>query len=445
MPGIILYAVSDAVLRSLHVGFSTNMTEVESTPRKPNKVEIALPYCFSLLLLVVVGVLLSAPHLALKDMPEFYAPGRLMFSGAFADVYKPEVYQPLVRQLFPEHEAPILYIPPYGLPLLLPLGCLPPALADPAWFAFLILCSFASVVVLKVTLKLQHKFVMRIAGLLCLSGPEWEAIRNGQLAPILLLSLSLALYFFCRDLAQSVSAKVLGKVKHNNIFAALALTPLLVKPQLAVPVLVFLLGAGQYQVLALLAALGVVLNAVALVMFGSNTYVAYFELLQRVQENRVWQVPEVTPTVRGQLLRFFPTADSTVMLVSIGALCVGMACVFLIARKYRNSSNWWEYLALGAMPVGLVTALHCHNYDLLLLLPTIVVFMFGASTQSLSNKRKLLWLLLLVPLMMPVYNKIHYEYLLVGGSINLLFLDLSVVAVASIIWLLLTHREPNGA
>lgn len=412
------------------------MSGSESTPRKPNKVEIALPYCFSLLLLVVVGYLLSAPHLALKDMPEFYAPGRLMLSGVVADVYKPEVYQPLVRQLFPEHEAPILYIPPYGLPLLLPLGCLPPALADPAWFAFLVLCSFGSVVVLKLTLNLQHKFVMRIAGLLCLSGPEWEAIRNGQLAPILLLSLCGGLYFFYRNAAQAVSAKVIGKIKENNIFAALALAPLLTKPQLAIPVLVYLLGAGQYQVLVLLVVLGVVLNAVALVMFGSTTYLAYFSLLQRVQENRVWQVPEVTPTIRGQLLRFFPTADATVMLVSSVALCVGMVCVFLIARKFRKSSIWWEYLALGAMPIGLLTALHCHNYDLLLLLPTIVVFMFGASTESLSNKRKLLWLLPLVPLMMPIYNKIHYEYLLVGGSVNLLFLDLVLVAVASVVWLL---------
>ncbi|MBS1955938.1 MAG: DUF2029 domain-containing protein [Cyanobacteria bacterium SZAS-4] len=413
------------------------MNGSESAPRKPDKLEIALPYCFSLLLLVVVGVLLSAPHLALKDMPEFYAPGRLMFSGTIADVYKPEVYQPLVRQLFPDHEAPILYIPPYGLPLLLPLGCFPPALADYAWFAFLILCSFGSVVVLKLTLKLQHKYVMRIAGLLCLSGPEWEAIRNGQLAPILLLSLCGGLFFFKRDLAQSASAKLIGKFKDNDIFAALALTPLLTKPQLAIPVLVYLLGAGQYQVLLFVIAFGVVLNAVALIMFGSNTYAAYFALLQRVQENRVWQVPEVTPTIRGQLLRFFPTADSAVMLVSGVALCVGMICVFLIARKYRKSSTWWEYLALGAIPTGLLTALHCHNYDLLLLLPSIVVFMFGASTAAISNKRKLLWLLPLVPLMMPVYNKVHYEYLLVGGSVNLLFLDLAVVAVASIVWLLL--------
>ncbi|MBI2811334.1 MAG: hypothetical protein HYX67_10960 [Candidatus Melainabacteria bacterium] len=228
------------------------MSSSESSPKKSNKVEAALPYCFSLLLLVVVGILLSAPHLALKDMPEFYAPGRMLLSGAPSDVYKPEVFQPLVRQLFPEHEAPILYIPPYGLPLLIPLGCLPESLADPVWFAFLILCSFSSVVVLKLTLKLQHKFVMRIAGLLCLSGPEWEAIRHGQLAPILLLSLCLGMYFFCRHAAMSVSSKLKGKFNDNNFLAALALTPLLTKPQLVIPVLVYLLGAGRYKVLLLL-------------------------------------------------------------------------------------------------------------------------------------------------------------------------------------------------
>ncbi|MFN8555617.1 MAG: hypothetical protein U0103_29475, partial [Candidatus Obscuribacterales bacterium] len=83
-----------------------------------SKLEVALPYCFSLVLLVVVGILLSAPHLALKDMPEFYAPGRFLLSGNPSAIYKPEVFQPFVRDLFPEHEAPILYIPPYGLPML---------------------------------------------------------------------------------------------------------------------------------------------------------------------------------------------------------------------------------------------------------------------------------------------------------------------------------------
>lgn len=97
------------------------------------------------------------------------------------------------------------------------------------------------------------------------------------------------------------------------------------------------------------------------------------------------------------------------------------------------------------MPIGLFTALHCHNYDLLLLLPTIVVFMFGASTKNIPSKRKLVWLLPLVPLIMPIYNKVHYEYLLVGAPINLLFIDLSIVALSSVIWLLRGSADPTAA
>lgn len=408
--------------------------------KKTSKLEVALPYCFSLILLVVVGILLSAPHLALKDMPEFYAPGRLLLAGNPSAVYKPEIFQPLVRELFPEHEAPILYIPPYGLPLLAPLGFLPAFLADPFWFAFLILCSFASVIVLKLLLNLEHKYVMRICGLLCLSGPEWEAIRHGQLAPLLLLSLCLGLYFLGRGGVNSIKWKSGG----SDAAAALALTPLLTKPQLIIPVLVFLAGAGRFKVLAFLAGIGLLLNALALSVFGSNTFVAYFDLLHRVKENRVWQAPEVTPTVRGQLLRIFSDSDSTVMWVSFAALVCAMVLVYLIARKYRRSPFWYEYLALGALPVGLFTALHCHNYDLLLLLPTVVVYMFGASTKALPVKRKLVWLIAILPLMMPVYNKIHYEYLLVGGRINLLFLDLLLVAVASLVWLQFAKGESDS-
>jgi hypothetical protein len=404
--------------------------------KQPSKIEVGLPYFFSLLLLTVVGYLLSAPHLALKDMPEFYAPGRLLLAGTPADIYKPEVFQPLVRSLFPEHEAPILYIPPYGLPLLAPFGFLPPSLADIFWFVFLISCVFASVIVLKKTLGLQHKHVMRISGLLCLSGPEWEAIRHGQLTPPLLLSLCYGLLVFSRTRSPVGAAEVEQKFFDRSALAALALTPLLLKPQLAIPVIVYLAGAARYKVIAWLAAFGALLNVVSLVVFGSNTFVAYFDLLKRVKENRVWQVPEVTPTIRGQLLRLFPDADFTVMLISLSALAAAMICIYVIGRKYKRSTFWYEYLALGAMPIGLVTALHCHNYDLLLLLPTIVVFMFGASTTNVPNKRKLTWLLPLVPLIMPIYNKVHYEYLLVGAPINLLFIDLSIVALASVIWLL---------
>ncbi|MBS2000258.1 MAG: DUF2029 domain-containing protein [Cyanobacteria bacterium SZAS LIN-5] len=406
--------------------------------KRVSKLEVALPYCFSLVLLVVVGILLSAPHLALKDMPEFYAPGRFLLSGNPSAIYKPEVFQPFVRDLFPEHEAPILYIPPYGLPMLAPLGFLPASLADPVWFAFLVLCSFASVIILKLLLNLEHKYVMRICGLLCLSGPEWEAIRHGQLAPLLLLSLCLGLYFLARGVANSFNKQ---RFFDGNVAAALALTPLLAKPQLIIPVVVFLAGAGRFKVLAFLAGIGLLLNVVAVSLFGSSTYIAYFDLLQRVKENRVWQAPEVTPTIRGQLLRMLPDSESMVMWVSGAALVGAMVWIFLIARKYRRSPLWYEYLVLGALPLGLFTALHCHNYDLLLLLPTVVVYMFGASTQSVPLKRKLLCLIAIVPLMMPIYNKIHYEYLLVGGRINLLFLDLFAVAVASVVWLQFGKQE----
>jgi len=175
------------------------MSSSDLSVKKPNFVALILPYCFSLLLLTVVGYLLSAPHLALKDISEFYAPGSMLLLGTPADVYKPESYVPFAQKLFPGHEAPILYIPPFALPLLVPLGLLPASLADPTWFGFLILCSTASVIVLKLTLNLHDKYLMRIAGLLCLSGPEWEAVRHGQLTPILLLSLCLSLYAFRRE------------------------------------------------------------------------------------------------------------------------------------------------------------------------------------------------------------------------------------------------------
>jgi Glycosyltransferase family 87 len=320
--------------------------------------------------------------------------------------------------------------------LLAPLGFLPPSVADIVWFIFLIACVFVSIIVLKKTLGLQHKHVMRITGLLCLSGPEWEAIRHGQLTPPLLLSLCLALLSFSRTSSVLNAPKLKQKFFDQSAASALALTPLLLKPQLAIPVIVFLIGAARYKVIALLAALGALLNVVSLAVFGSSTFTAYFELLKRVKENRVWQAPEVTPTIRGQLLRFFPDADSAVMLASVAALCIAMICVYLIGRKFRKSPYWYEYLALGALPIGLFTALHCHNYDLLLLLPTIAVFVFGASTRDLSSKRKMAWLLAIVLFIMPIYNKVHYEYLLVGAPVNLLFIDLGVVALASVIWLL---------
>jgi hypothetical protein len=81
------------------------------------------------------------------------------------------------------------------------------------------------------------------------------------------------------------------------------------------------------------------------------------------------------------------------------------------------------------MPLGLVTSLHCHDYDLLLLVPSAVALLKSSAARKLPAWTKLAGIAALPLFLQPVYTYIHYDGLLKGMRINPLFIVLLIFAV----------------
>ncbi|HEY9793503.1 MAG TPA: hypothetical protein V6D22_24095, partial [Candidatus Obscuribacterales bacterium] len=85
------------------------------------------------------------------------------------------------------------------------------------------------------------------------------------------------------------------------------------------------------------------------------------------------------------------------------------------------------------LPLGLLTSLHCHDYDLLLLLPGMASLTRTVFWRKLSDWTKGAFMIGIAAFVLPFYNDIHYGFLLHGGTINPHFLLLLGFSFAMII------------
>ncbi len=371
---------------------------------------------FTFLCLALPAIVLAPPppQLLVMDLPEFYTAARMMASGLGSKIYNANLLMNAEQAIFGANHGVVLYIPPLSSWLLLPLAYLPLSAAAPVWLAFLLLAVVASVLLLSKSMCLSSRQITWTTVILCLSGPEWESLRHGQLSPVLLLSLSAASFL----------------LKEERVFlAACFLSLLLLKPQIMLPVAVILFAAGRFRLLAYLSTMVGAYGLVSWLVVGQEGYASYSALMKYSLDHRQWMVPEACPTIRGQLLRFMPTSDQLVVFLSTGALLVALALVFLLVFfKLRRRSDWFELGLLGGLPLSLFASLHTHNYDLLVLLPA---FLKLQQLNCLSLKTPATWLLLAATaaFMLPLYTFLHYGFVLHGSLINPLFIAMAILAI----------------
>ncbi|MBP6595150.1 MAG: hypothetical protein KA255_19150, partial [Candidatus Obscuribacter sp.] len=92
--------------------------------------------------------------------------------------------------------------------------------------------------------------------------------------------------------------------------------------------------------------------------------------------------------------------------------------------------------AMVAVPAGLVLSLHCYSYDLVLLLPAVILAVHASLSGIRQKQFKPADLALYLPLlsfMLPFYALIHYILTLRGSIINYHFLALSLLTVYLIV------------
>jgi hypothetical protein len=376
--------------------------------------------------LAVMGVCLAA-YMALgglayfaevNDLPQYYAASWMLLHGQASQIYDLPSLFAAEKTLF--SSRPIaLFVPPPAVLLFALLAFLPIEAAPLAWTLILATALGLSIWLLARWLNLGRLETLGLIGLLTLSGPTVEALRLGQLAPLMLLALV-------------VSARL---ATIRPALAGIALAALVFKPQQLLPMLVFFIAARRRTLVVASLSFLFALLVLSLIVFGQSGFHNYVSLVSNPLSRQYMQ-SELSPTVRGQLMRILGVNSRVPDLVAGVVLVLSLGLVAYLAHASRKNDNWLTTALLAALPLGLLTSVHCHDYDLLLMVPGLVLFLKTQLWKDMRAVRKVAFILGLTAFLPPFYNDIHYGYLLKGGSINphflLLFLfTVCMVAVAA--------------
>jgi hypothetical protein len=377
-----------------------------------------LSYLFIFIVLAIPSYFL-APPTPLLDLPEFYTPARMVIAGKGADIYQPEAVKTEEWRDFPQLNEEnkgrfvILYAIPPAIPLLVPAGFFPSSVIAWVWWLASLCAVVGSLGLASATFGISEKWMVRCGALLAAFGPHWESIKHSQLAPFVLVALCGALWCLRQE---------------KMVPAMLALTVVLVlKPQIFLPLLLFVLGAyGIVRCLPYLAGAAAALSAASLALIGVEGYQNYFQLMSHSLQHRQWMVPEAGPTIRGQLLRLYGQADAAIVNVCTFIAVVVAATFFFLGRFFKDDELRLERGVIGAIPIGMLVSLHCHSYDLLMLLPVFLALFSYHRQQPIPKQAILALAACMLLFMMPFYNKVHYEYLLAGAVWNPFFFALLI-------------------
>lgn len=403
---------------------------------KNQNIATIVAIAFAILAPIIPAILLLASANsfgAISDLPEYYCAAKLALGGAGAKIYELAYFAAFEQAMFPELSGRIIgfYVPPIAVPLFWFVGVFSVGAAKLLWPRFLLLLLLISFALLSRMYSLTFKQRLWLFAVLSLSGPIYETLRIGQIAPLLLLSFVGSLYYLS---------------KNRPLASGLCLVGMLLKPQELLPVLIFLLAARQYKAILGFCAAAITTGIISWPLIGAEGYANYFKLLSYSSVHSELMQPELGPTLRGQLLRLVPgflgqgaaaAPDAQlIQYVSLASLVILVLALGFIGYAGMKLSAWAqtdeslsgskvaEALTL-IMPLGLVTALHCHIYDLVLLIPCLIMLGIKHSAKPLEALGLMLGLM---PFLLPFYIYIHYDYLLKGGMVNPLFVLLLILA-----------------
>lgn len=386
--------------------------------------------CAALLSIALCGYFVFLSFKAfgnLNDFPQYHAAARLIAEGRAADVYKTASIALVERSLHPDMQRPLaMFLPPPAALYLLPIALFPPGTAFFAWMAALISALIASLCLIKRAFQVPSVGMGWLVAAVFSFGPAFEALRISQPATLMLLALMLSYVSFRR-----------GKTFLSGAFLGL----LLIKPQELLPLVIFFLACRQWKLIGGLAAVTAVMTMISLIIFGITGFQNYIHLLLDPTSADFMQ-SVINPTVRGQLGLVFGIDAQVTKYGALGALLLALVACAVVGDKARTMTNPNPYYValVVAVPIALVTAWHCHYYDLVLLVPGLAALFLVADARC----QTFLTLPIIagaLPNMIPIYVPVHYFYLLKGGTVNPYF-GLLIALTAGTLFLFLTGKMP---
>jgi hypothetical protein len=367
-------------------------------------------------ILAFLVLLFRGAFSAVSDLSQFMAGAHLIAVGEGSQVY-------VISKLFAAEQAIFpyparggvgLFVPPFGLPWLMPLALLPANIAPDVWKLFLIACLALSIFVLRRAFQLNFTATCWLTAFICFSGSTYEGLRIDQVSAPMFLAYCSAIW--------ALKAK-------RPYLAALALSVFLMKPQQIVPFVMLMIGARQYKTVLGFACIAAVLSAIGLALVGVDGLHNYSALISSCIEDNRYMVPIISCTLRGQLYRVFSSYHDLINMATLIVCCLSYIWYFLIARRLSHSKHWLDYGLVAITPMGIALSPYCLSYDLLPLVPTLLILMtqFEATLPPLAI---LLGMILTMVFIIPFSIFIHQNWILTGQVLNPQFAVLFIFGIA---------------
>jgi len=362
-------------------------------------------FAFTLLLLAVVAIPVSLTvPIKNSDFPVYYQNAQLIRAGKGPEIWR--------HDLVSISSGPGLNEPPLVMWALAPVAWLPFPAAKFVFDCTMAVLIAISALVLARTARLSQRGTLLLLGLMAASGPIFEILKVSKPSPLLFCGVA-----FCLACLQK------GEETKAGAWIALCM----VKPQEVLPFLAFMAGGMRKRFLLGLAAAGLVLVALAFLVFGVEGFTNYLNRLAYIEGHPYFVMTDNQSILTGQLLRL-GVPPATAMRLGNTVYGLGLLGLFIFGLMTRTSAQWWIKGTVVAFVSMACFFPYMFAYDLVIVIPGICFLI-----QMLAKQRgKLLLggaLLSVGTYLNPIYIFIHY-YL--PFRIDLHFCALVVCSLVSI-------------
>lgn len=307
-----------------------------------------------------------SPNVFQSDFTAFYTAWRITIEGRSHDLYNLAVQQQVQEQIRSVHLTTttlLVYVnPPFTTLAFTPLGWLP---FRAAYLTWLILQLFV--------------LAAAVRSLLCDLAADWTPPERLMLVVSVvtcvatMTSLSLGAFAIVALLAgvKLTSAVTTGKTRHGGIWLAL----LCIKPQLAILVVVALVGLRCWVILREATIVLVVASSISTVVSGPSVWGQWITLLRSIStaEAQFGVDAHYMWNLRGALVRLGQFSIATNNQIATAVLIISVAAVFLTSIRARHRLTMATHATVGpgiAALIGLsvLTATHCNRQDTVVLM-----------------------------------------------------------------------------
>lgn len=304
------------------------------------------------------------------DFVEYWAAAKLLLGGR--NPYDPAQLLPL-QQLAGRDttEAVMMWNPPWTLTAVLPLGLLPPRIAQLLWLlANLLAIGFCGD---RLWVLYGGDQAKRWRGWLVafLFIPTLLALNAGQISPLILLGVVLFL---------------VAVTQEAFVWAGAATVLIAIKPHLSYlfwPALLADVLSRRHE--------GVILGGLLTATFATLIPLAFSPMvLGHYAEAMIHRPPEqwISPTL-GSILRWFFGEDRFVL--QFLPMAVGMAWLAWYWPRHRRNWNWKEQMPVILLVSYLTAPYGAWHFDLVLLLPAVMHLLLKPSSADCLLPRTAVW------------------------------------------------------